>query len=55
VNLSDTRHIRAVLPMGLMRDLPGMSTWLPPPPAEPPAEPRPSIKVAIFHWLNQEL
>ncbi|MFL5343728.1 MAG: hypothetical protein ACJ8AT_03000 [Hyalangium sp.] len=48
---SDTRHIREVLPMGLMRDLPGMSHLLPPPPAEPPS----SIKVAIVRWLNAEL
>ena len=47
----DTRHIREVLPMGLLRDLPGMSPQLPPPPAEPPS----SIKVAIVRWLNEEL
>jgi hypothetical protein len=48
---TDTRHIREVLPMGLMRDLPGMSHLLPPPPVEQPS----SIKAAIVRWLNAEL
>ncbi|WP_224242840.1 hypothetical protein [Hyalangium gracile] len=48
---TDTRHVREVLPLGLMRDLPGMSAALPAPPAEPPS----SIKAAIVRWLNAEL
>jgi hypothetical protein len=48
---TDTRHIREVLPMGLMRDLPGMSNVIPPPPVEPPS----SLKAAIVRWLNEEL
>jgi hypothetical protein len=47
----DTRHIRQVLPMGLLRDLPGMSPPLPSAPAEPPS----SIKVAVVRWLNEAL
>ncbi len=49
---SDTRHIREVLPKGLMRDLPGMSHLLPPQPAQQPSS---SIKAAIVRWLNEEL
>ena len=48
---TDTRHIRHVLPLGLIRELPGMSAMLPPPPAEPPAP----LKAAVVRWLNEEL
>jgi hypothetical protein len=48
---SDTRHLRELLPAGLVRDLPGMSASLPPPHAAPPS----SIKVAIVRWLNEAL
>lgn len=48
---SDTRHIRKVLPLGLIRDL------LPTRPAQPPALPEPpsAVRVAIVRWLNEEL
>jgi hypothetical protein len=48
---TDTRHIRDVLPMGLLRDLKGLGAMQSPPPAEPPS----SIKAAIARWLNEEL
>ena len=48
---TDTRHIRDVLPLGLIRDLPGARATQPPPREEPPS----SIKVAIVRWLNEEL
>lgn len=49
---SDTRHIRDVLPFGLIRDLRDVRPTQPPPPAEPPSA---SIKDAIVRWLNAEL
>jgi hypothetical protein len=48
---TDTRHIREVLPLGLIRDL------LPARPAQSPlplAPPSP-LKAAIVRWLNEEL
>jgi hypothetical protein len=48
---SDTRHVRELLPAGLVRDLPGMSATLPRLPAAPPS----SIKAALVRWLNEEL
>lgn len=48
---TDTRHIREVLPLGLIRDL------LPARPAQPmqPLAPPSSLKVAIIRWLHEEL
>jgi len=48
---TDTRHIRDVLPLGLIRELQGVRPPQPPPREEPPS----SIKVAIVRWLNEEL
>ncbi|HYH98155.1 hypothetical protein [Hyalangium sp.] len=48
---TDTRHIRELLPLGLMRDLPGALPAQPLPPEEPPS----SITRAIVRWLNEEL
>jgi hypothetical protein len=48
---TDTRHIREVLPLGLIRDL------LPKRQAQPaplPAQPSP-LKTAIIRWLHEEL
>lgn len=48
---TDTQHIRAVLPLGLIRDLlPGQKT----PPQPRPAPPSP-LKAAIVRWLHEEL
>jgi hypothetical protein len=48
---TDTRHIREVLPLGLIRDLlPARKVQPPPPPA-----PQSSIRTAIVRWLNEEL
>ncbi len=47
--VTDTRHIRELLPLGLIRDLQG---------AHPPVSeerPSPSIREAIIRWLNEEL
>ncbi|MBN1208201.1 MAG: hypothetical protein JXB05_25285 [Myxococcaceae bacterium] len=46
---TDTRHIRDLLPMGLIRDLQGAQ------PAMSEEKPTPSIREAIIRWLNQEL
>lgn len=48
---TDTRHIREVLPLGLIRDL------LPARLAQPAQLPAPQspLKVAIIRWLNEEL
>ncbi len=48
---SDTRHIREVLPLGLIRDLLPARKVQPPPPPAPPS----SIRMAITRWLNEEL
>lgn len=48
---SDTRHVRELLPAGLVRDMPGMSAS----PSWPPTAPPSSIKAAIVRWLNEEL
>jgi hypothetical protein len=48
---TDTRHIRELLPLGLIRDLPAARYAQPPPRMEQPA----SLKVAIVRWLNAEL
>ncbi|HVG62675.1 MAG TPA: hypothetical protein VNA24_29185 [Hyalangium sp.] len=46
-----TRHIREVLPLGLIRDLlPARQAQAP----RPPGQPSP-LKVAIIRWLNEEL
>jgi hypothetical protein len=48
---TDTRHIREVLPLGLIRDLlPARKTQ----PAPLPAPPSP-LKAAIIRWLHEEL
>jgi hypothetical protein len=48
---TDTRHIREVFPLGLIRDLlPARQAQ----PAQPPAPPS-SLKVAIIRWLHEEL
>lgn len=48
---TDTRHIREVLPLGLIRDLLPVRKVKPPPLPEPPS----SLRVAIVRWLNEEL
>ncbi len=48
---SDTRHIRDVLPTGLIRELQGARPAQPPPRQESSS----SIKGAIIRWLNEEL
>jgi hypothetical protein len=48
---TDTRHIREVLPLGLIRDLlPARQVQSPPLPAPPSP-----LKAAIVRWLNEEL
>lgn len=48
---TDTRHIREVLPLGLIRDLlPTRQAQAP----RPSAQPSP-LKVAIIRWLHEEL
>jgi hypothetical protein len=48
---TDTRHIRELLPLGLIRDLLPARRPQPPPPPEPPS----ALRVAIVRWLNEEL
>lgn len=48
---TDTRHIREVLPQGLIRELLPTRPAQPPPPLEPPSP----LRVAIVRWLNEEL
>jgi hypothetical protein len=49
---TDTRHIREVLPLGLIRDLlPARKVQQQPPLPAPPSP----LKAAIVRWLNEEL
>jgi hypothetical protein len=48
---TDTRHIREVLPLGLIRDLQAARPALPQPAVTPPS----SLKAAIVRWFNEEL
>jgi hypothetical protein len=47
----DTRHIREVLPLGLIRDLLPARQAQAPRPAAPPS----SLKAVIVRWLHEEL
>jgi hypothetical protein len=48
---TDTRHIREVLPLGLIRDLLPTRKVQPPPLPAPPSP----LKAAVIRWLHEEL